>query len=130
MADWPGWWRFVRDCVERSDDGRVVFTVGEIVAGARSVDRNCQQRSWWNAVLNPTNESHTGVIENGMVAAAIGILKKEREPAIDQILRKYRNFIHPLAEIRGGIPCTEAEALLAKGALDSVCNDLDPGTAP
>jgi len=37
-------------------------------------------------------------------------------------LRDYRNFIHPKKEIRTGYPCTEAEAFMAKGALDAVCN--------
>jgi len=59
------------------------------------------------------------------VSAEINVLPRARVSAIDQILRDYRNFVHPNKEIRAGYPCTEAEALMAKGALDSVCNHLE-----
>jgi hypothetical protein len=55
-----------------------------------------------------------------------GILPQPRAEAIDQVLRDYRNFVHPRKEIRSGHPCTEAEATLAKGALDAVINHLTP----
>jgi hypothetical protein len=59
------------------------------------------------------------------VAVDINILPASRAASIDQILRDYRNFVHPKKEIRNAHPCTEAEALLSKGALDSVCNHLE-----
>lgn len=58
------------------------------------------------------------------VAGELNILPKARSDAIDQCLRDYRNYIHPTVERRAGYPCTEAEALLARGALDSVLNHL------
>jgi hypothetical protein len=60
------------------------------------------------------------------VAAALDLIPQTRLKAIDQSLRDYRNYVHPSVEIRTGYPCTEAEALLAKGALDSVLNHLAP----
>jgi hypothetical protein len=60
------------------------------------------------------------------VALELGQLPAARGDAIDIILRDYRNFVHPMKELRAAHPCTEAEALMAKGALDSVCNHLAP----
>ena len=59
------------------------------------------------------------------VAADIGLIPANRANTFDQTLRDYRNFVHPNKEVRAGHPCTEAEALMAKGALDGVCNHLD-----
>ena len=56
------------------------------------------------------------------VASELQILPAERARTIDQVLRDYRNFVHPKKEIRAEHACSEAEALLAKGALDGVCN--------
>lgn len=58
------------------------------------------------------------------VAEELDKIPKASAKAIDQILRDYRNFIHPKKEIRSKHPCTEAQALMAKGALDAVCNHL------
>ena len=66
MADWPGWWRYVRECVDRSETGEVVFSVGEIIAGARAFDDRYYGRGPWNAMMNPANTSYVGVIENGI----------------------------------------------------------------
>ena len=60
-----------------------------------------------------------------LVAEDIGKLPSENAKAIDQILRDYRNFVHPNKEVRAQHPCTEAQALMAKGALDAVCNYLE-----
>ena len=60
------------------------------------------------------------------VAVELNILPSSRSASIDQILRDYRNFVHPNKEIRSAHPCTEAEAFLSKGALDSVCNHFTP----
>jgi len=58
------------------------------------------------------------------VAADIGVLPPERAKSFDQILRDYRNFVHPKKELRAKHPCTEAEALMSVGALEGVCNVL------
>ncbi|HEV3436185.1 MAG TPA: hypothetical protein VG122_02435 [Gemmata sp.] len=60
------------------------------------------------------------------VSVDLGILPQARADAIDQVLRDYRNFVHPRKELRAGHPCTEAEADLAKGALGAVINHLTP----
>lgn len=60
------------------------------------------------------------------VAEDMNRIPKESAKAIDQILRDYRNFVHPKKEIRAKHPCTEAQSLMAKGALDAVCNFLEP----
>jgi len=60
------------------------------------------------------------------VTVDLKILPLDRSKAIDQILRDYRNYVHPKKEIRSKYPCTEAEALLSKGALDAVINILSP----
>lgn len=58
------------------------------------------------------------------VSVDLGLLPDQRSKTFDQVLRDYRNFVHPRKEIRSQHPCTEAEALMAKGALDGVCNHL------
>ncbi|MFO1044524.1 MAG: hypothetical protein U0941_22350 [Planctomycetaceae bacterium] len=60
------------------------------------------------------------------VAVEVGVLNPDRAKSIDQVLRDYRNFVHPKKEIRAKHPCTEAEALMSKGALDGVYNHLHP----
>ena len=65
------------------------------------------------------------------VAADIGAIPRERSATFDQVLRDYRNFIHPRKELRAEHPCSEAEALMAKGALDGIYNHLkDSGCGP
>jgi hypothetical protein len=59
------------------------------------------------------------------VATDIGLIPVQRADSIDQILRDFRNFVHPRKEIKSRFPCDEAEALLAKGALDSICNNFE-----
>ena len=59
------------------------------------------------------------------VAADIGVLPKDRADTIDQVLRDYRNFVHPKKELRSKHPCSEAEATMAVGALEGVCNHLE-----
>ena len=58
------------------------------------------------------------------VSVDLALLPDQRARTFDQVLRDYRNFVHPRKEIRAQHPCTEAEALMAKGALDGVCNHL------
>jgi hypothetical protein len=59
------------------------------------------------------------------VSVDLGLLPPESDKTIHQVLREYRNFIHPLAEVKAKYACVEAEALMAKGALDAVCNYLE-----
>ena len=59
------------------------------------------------------------------VASELEILPTERAKTIDQVLRDYRNFVHPKKELRAQHACSEAEALLAKGALEGVCNHFE-----
>jgi hypothetical protein len=59
------------------------------------------------------------------VSVDIGLLKQERAETIDQVLRDYRNFVHPKKEIRSAHECTEDEAMLAVGALNGVCSFLE-----
>ncbi len=58
------------------------------------------------------------------VAVDIDILPTQRAASIGQVLRDYRNFVHPQKEIKSEHPCTEAEAYMAKGCLDGVYNHL------
>jgi hypothetical protein len=58
------------------------------------------------------------------VAADIGLLPSDRAATFDQVLRDYRNFVHPKKEIRSGHPCGEGEAQLAVGGLNAVCDIL------
>lgn len=64
------------------------------------------------------------------VAEKINCLPPQRAKSIDQVLRDYRNFVHPLVEIRSEHPCTDAEAYMAKGALDAVINHFNSVQAP
>jgi len=59
------------------------------------------------------------------VAGEIGLLPVPRVNTFDQILRDYRNFVHPTKEMRAAHPCQEAEACMAKGALDGICDHFD-----
>jgi len=57
-----------------------------------------------------------------LVAEDIGELPSSNVKSIDQVLRDYRNFVHPRKEIRSKHECKEGQALLAKGNLDVVCD--------
>lgn len=59
------------------------------------------------------------------VATAIALMPADRAKTFDQVLRDYRNFVHPRKEFRAAHPCGEGEALMAKGALDAFCDHLD-----
>ena len=66
MADWSGWWRYVRHETDQSETGEVTFSVGEIRAGARCRDNSLHEPWWWGMPANSDNSTHTGLIENGM----------------------------------------------------------------
>lgn len=59
------------------------------------------------------------------IAVDVNLLQKDPADTIHQVLRDYRNFVHPKKEIRSAHACTEAEGMLSLGALDSVCNYLE-----
>ncbi|KKK92493.1 hypothetical protein LCGC14_2702370 [marine sediment metagenome] len=56
------------------------------------------------------------------VACDLNLLPFKDERAIHQILREYRNFVHPRLEAEMGIEITEGHATASKGLLD-VCLD-------
>jgi hypothetical protein len=56
---------------------------------------------------------------------SVAVLTRDRADTIDQVLRGYRNFVHPKREIRAKHDCNEAEAGLATYALDGVCNHFE-----
>ncbi|AIQ49490.1 hypothetical protein R70723_29100 [Paenibacillus sp. FSL R7-0273] len=58
------------------------------------------------------------------VAVDINLLDRTTENTIHQVLRDYRNFVHPLLEKNMGLQLDETEAILAKGAIMSVCKKL------
>lgn len=59
------------------------------------------------------------------VAVSIGVLPLNRANTIDQVLRDYRNFVHPKKELKAQHECNEAEAGVAKYGLDGVCDHLE-----
>ena len=59
------------------------------------------------------------------VATEIGILPLDRANTIDQVLRDYRNFVHPKKEIKAAHQCSEAEGYMAIGALEGIFNHFD-----
>ncbi len=71
------------------------------------------------------NKGEWRLIDLINVSTDIGILTVDRACTIDQVLRDYRNFIHPKKEIKAQHECSEAEAYLAIGALDGICNYFD-----
>ena len=59
------------------------------------------------------------------VASDTNVLPRARADTIDQVLRDYRNFVHPQVELKAQHECNEAEAGLAKYGLDGVCDHFD-----
>ncbi len=88
-----------------------------------------------NSIKAPRNRNNEIIqIQNGQkwtlqklieVAVDIEILPEKRALSIDQVLRDYRNFVHPKKEIRAEHECSDAEAYMAKGSLDGVINHLE-----
>jgi hypothetical protein len=60
------------------------------------------------------------------VACDLKILPPEDKDAIHQVLREYRNFVHPRLEVKRGIRISEGHATAAKGALDIILDRLMP----
>ena len=59
------------------------------------------------------------------IAVEIQMLSADSAETIHRVLRDYRNFVHPKKEVRAAHSCTEAEAMLSLGALNSVCNYIE-----
>jgi hypothetical protein len=59
------------------------------------------------------------------VSDEIGLLPPNRKESIDQVLRCYRNFIHPSVEIRNEHSISEGEAYMALGSLKSICENFE-----
>jgi hypothetical protein len=59
------------------------------------------------------------------VASDTNVLPQARADTIDQVLRDYRNFVHPQVELKSQHECNETEAGLAKYGLDGVCDHFD-----
>lgn len=72
----------------------------------------------------PLPEGRWTLEELILVAEDIKKLPAQHVKSIDQVLRDYRNFVHPKKEIRSQHECTESQAYLAIGALGSVLDYL------
>ena len=59
------------------------------------------------------------------VATEIGLIPEARSKSIDQVLRDYRNFVHPRKEVRSKHACGKAEAMMAVGALDAILSHFE-----
>lgn len=59
------------------------------------------------------------------VATDTVILPQDRANTVDQVLRDYRNFVHPKKEIKAAHQCMEAEGYMAIGSLDGIFNHFD-----
>ena len=78
-----------------------------------------------NEIIQIQNEQKWTLQKLIEVAVDIEVLPEKRALSIDQVLRDYRNFVHPKKEIRAKHECTDAEAYMAKGSLDGVINHLE-----
>ena len=85
------------------------------------------------AKASATGAKQKGKLEDGewtlaaliSIAEEIKVLTRERARTIDQVLRDYRNFVHPKKEIRAAHECSESEAMLAVGALNAICDHFE-----
>jgi len=59
------------------------------------------------------------------VSERVGIIPRGHADSVHASLRDFRNFVHPRKEIRSQHPCTEAEAYLAIGSLEAICNFIE-----
>lgn len=73
----------------------------------------------------PLNSGKWKLIDLINVSEALGLLPSARVRTIDQVLRDYRNFVHPHKELDYGHSCGESESHLALGALGSICDHLE-----
>jgi hypothetical protein len=75
-------------------------------------------------ILNDAPEDTWTLNDLIKVAVELGILPPQRAATINQVLRDYRNFVHPRKERLAGHACKEGEAMSARGALEGVCDHL------
>ena len=63
---------------------------------------------------------------NAMIAAAceLHLLPYANEDAIHQVLREYRNYVHPRLEVRTGVFISEGHATASKGMLDVILDEI------
>lgn len=59
------------------------------------------------------------------LATVLGLIDTADEEPFDRILRNYRNFVHPTREVKDERECSEGRALMAKGALDAMCEHFN-----
>lgn len=58
------------------------------------------------------------------VACDLGVLPYDNEKAIHQVLREYRNYVHPRFEVQAGILIGEGHATASKGMLDVMLDQI------
>ena len=58
------------------------------------------------------------------VAAEIQVIPPHQAKSIDQVLRDYRNLVHPRKELSQGYDCAEGVAMQSFGSLNTVCDHL------
>jgi hypothetical protein len=63
-------------------------------------------------------------------AVALNFLRTEDSDVIDQSLREYRNFIHPMKQVRSALAIDDKRAALATAALDIVIDHLEAKYVP
>ena len=77
--------------------------------------------------ITKDSSRHRYTLENLIdVAVDIGELPPDGKETIHKVIRDYRNFIHPKAEIRASSPCGEAQAMLSLGALNAIVDHIAP----
>lgn len=78
-----------------------------------------------NGGLKRIDKGQWGLASLIEVSVDIRLLTADRGQSVDQVIRDYRNFVHPRKEIRSKHSCSEAEAMMAVGALDGICTMLE-----
>ena len=64
------------------------------------------------------------------VAVELDLLPAARANSIDQVLRGYRNFVHPRRELRMGFDCNSPVAMQSFATLNIVCDHLERNEQP
>ncbi len=58
------------------------------------------------------------------VAADIGLISQSNEDSVDEVLREYRNYVHPRVEVQKGISISEGHAMTSVGCLEVIIDKL------
>jgi hypothetical protein len=98
--------------------------VAAAMASPKAPRRSRQNGGGAKDITRDTREDEWSLADMIHVAADLGYISLDREKSIDQSLRGYRNYVHPRVEVRNMKPLREAEALMAKGSLDAICDDI------